>query len=66
MNELEELIAEYQPNSEALRLVADTKIVLLVGISGAGKDTIKRRLLQSPEFRRVVHDSPTETQPANT
>lgn len=54
MNELEELIAEYQPNSETLRLVADTKIVLLVGISGAGKDTIKRRLLRSPEFRGIV------------
>ena len=47
-------IAAYQPNGGVRQLVADTKFVLLVGISGAGKDTTKQRLLQDPEFADIV------------
>ena len=54
MNNLEELIAEYQPVESTIQLVRDTKIALLAGISGAGKDTIKKRLLKLPEFRDIV------------
>lgn len=51
---LEHLIANYQPDDQAVDLVKNTKIVLLVGISGAGKDTIKRRLLEDDNFRDIV------------
>ena len=54
MPKIEELIKEYQPSEEARQLVIQTKIVLLVGISGAGKDTAKQRLMQSPEFADIV------------
>ena len=45
-NNLKNLIKNYQPNQAASDVVQRTKIVLLVGISGAGKDTVKRRLLE--------------------
>lgn len=54
MNSLRDLIKKYQPTAAAVDLVKNTKIVLLVGISGAGKDTIKRRLLSLPRFVDVV------------
>ncbi len=54
MPKIEELIKEYQPSEEARQLVIQTKIVLLVGISGAGKDTAKQRLMQSSEFADIV------------
>ena len=54
MPKIEELIKEYQPSEEARQLVIQTKIVLLVGISGVGKDTAKQRLMQSPEFADIV------------
>ena len=35
MSEIEDIIRNYQPNTEVRQLVVQTKIVLLVGISGA-------------------------------
>lgn len=54
MERLEQLITDYQPTPEAIDLVRHTKLALLAGISGAGKDTIKRQLLQDPAFRDIV------------
>lgn len=54
MNELAELIATYEPSDHATELVCETKITLLVGISGAGKDTIKKELLKKSDFRDIV------------
>ena len=51
---LETLIDNYRPNNQAIDLIKRTKIVLLVGISGAGKDTIKQQLLQDDQFRDIV------------
>ena len=54
MTNLQSLIEQYQPTEAACRLIRDARIVLLVGISGAGKDTVERRVLQSQDFRRLV------------
>ncbi|HEV7952358.1 MAG TPA: hypothetical protein VGO98_03200 [Candidatus Saccharimonadales bacterium] len=54
MNDLDQLIADYQPSDVAVELVQNTKVTLLVGISGAGKDTIKRELLKRSDFRDIV------------
>lgn len=54
MDNLEDLIKNYRPTPETVGLVRSTKIALLAGISGAGKDTIKRRLLENPQFRDIV------------
>lgn len=51
---LEDLINGYQTPAEATELAERTKIALLSGISGAGKDTIKQGLLESGGFKDVV------------
>lgn len=52
--DLEQIVSQYQPDSAVRQLLVDTKIVLLVGISGAGKDTVKHQLLQSADFSDIV------------
>ena len=54
MDTLEHLIATYRPSDDAVELVKNTHITLLVGISGAGKDTIKRQLLMRDDYRDIV------------
>lgn len=50
----QELIANYQPSRAAISLIQSAKIVLLVGISGAGKDTIKRKLLEDEGYKDII------------
>lgn len=54
MNELEQQIADYEPSEAAIELVQTTPITLLVGISGAGKDTMKRQLLATGDYHDIV------------
>lgn len=55
MSSLESLVNNYQPTAEAIRLVKDSRLVLLAGISGAGKDSIKRSLIEkNPLFQDIV------------
>ena len=54
MNEIDQLITAYLPSDRATELVRSTNITLLVGISGAGKDTIKKELLKKHDFRDIV------------
>lgn len=51
---LEQLITQYEPSVETIALIQATTVVLLVGISGAGKDTIKRQLLDKSDYRDIV------------
>lgn len=52
--DLEQKIATYRPPKTAKALIRDATIALLVGISGAGKDTIKKALLRDPHFHDIV------------
>ncbi len=54
MESLSEYISSYQSAPRATELIRSTKIVLLAGISGAGKDTLKKELLKKPEFLDIV------------
>lgn len=54
MNQLRTLIDTYSPSQATTTLVQEAQIVLLVGISGAGKDTIKKRLLAQGGFYDIV------------
>lgn len=54
MTDLAKRIEEYEPSSAVADLARSTKIALLVGISGAGKDTIKHELLKQPEFLDII------------
>lgn len=52
--DLSKLVARYAPTDDAVALIKQARIVLLAGIAGAGKDTIKRALLQGNNFRDIV------------
>jgi guanylate kinase len=52
--DIEQLIADYTPPAKAIEAIKHAKITLLVGISGAGKDTIKTALLREPDFHDII------------
>ncbi len=53
--EIEELIKNYQPDESLVNLVKKTKIVLLCGISGAGKNSIQEGLLaKDSNLTRII------------
>ena len=54
MQDLEFLVKNYQTPPDAITLVENSRILLLAGISGAGKDTTKRYLLKYPEYHDIV------------
>lgn len=58
---LEQLISGYTAPKKAIETIKNTDIALLVGISGAGKDTIKKALLERGGFGEIV--SHTTRQP---
>jgi guanylate kinase len=52
---LQFLVENYQTPPEAIELVEKSRILLLAGISGAGKDTTKKHLLRNYEgYRDIV------------
>lgn len=51
---LEELAKNYQPGERAREVVSQSNVVLLVGISGAGKDTIQTEILKNADYHKVV------------
>ena len=51
---LQNLIEDYKISPRGIELVKTTPIVLLVGVSGAGKDTIKHRLLATGRYHHIV------------
>lgn len=52
--DLQHRIENYRPSSRVIEAVRAARIALLVGITGAGKDTIKRGLLALPGFGDIV------------
>ena len=48
------LLANYVTQPDAVTLVQKTKFLLLVGITAAGKDTIKQQLLQKPNYYHLI------------
>ncbi len=51
---LKQKLENYQPSAATIALVEDTSILLLVGVSGAGKDSIKHRLLETGKYHHIV------------
>jgi len=51
---LEQMITAYEPTPETVELVQNSNITLLVGISGAGKDTIKKKLLEKDAYSDIT------------
>lgn len=54
-DDIENLVRYYEPSEDAVALMQVSRIALLAGISGAGKDTIKRSLMaHNPIFHDIV------------
>lgn len=51
---LQQKLAGYKPSDETVELIRETPILLLVGVSGAGKDSIKQRLLKTGDYHHIV------------
>lgn len=47
-------LASYTPSVETIALVRETPILLLVGVSGAGKDSLKYKLLDTGLYHHIV------------
>lgn len=58
---LKDKLEQYEPSAETVELVRQTPILLLVGISGAGKDSITKELLKTGKYHMLV--SHTTRQP---
>lgn len=51
---LKQKLEDYQPSAATIELVKNTPIVLLVGVSGAGKGSIKQKLLDTGQYHHIV------------
>ncbi len=47
-------IANYTPNQAGVELLQAANIVLIVGVTGAGKDTIQREMLKSGDYYNLI------------
>lgn len=51
---LAQKVDDYKPDEAVKKVLQSTPILLLVGISGAGKDTVKHKLLQKNDYHHIV------------
>lgn len=54
MEDMNTRIENYRPNEEGIELLGKTEVVLLVGITGAGKNTVLGEMLKTGEFRDLI------------
>ena len=54
LENLENLVANYKTPAAAVDVIESSRIALLVGISGAGKDTLKQALLHRAGFAEII------------
>ncbi|HEY5442869.1 MAG TPA: hypothetical protein VIJ68_04985 [Candidatus Saccharimonadales bacterium] len=47
-------LATYQPSTATAQLIKGTPILLLVGPTGAGKDSLKDRLLETGDYHHII------------
>lgn len=53
-DDLAKKLAAYKPDDSVKKLIKETPILLLVGPTGAGKDSLKERLLETGEYHHIV------------
>jgi guanylate kinase len=51
---LKQKLQDYKPSAATIELVQNTPILLLVGVSGAGKGSIKQKLLDIGKYHHIV------------
>lgn len=52
--EIQQLATNYKIDQSGVAVIRQSKIALLVGITSAGKDTIQKKLLTSPDYYSVI------------
>lgn len=52
--DIKKIIADYSPSPETIALLEKTKVVILCGITGAGKNAIQDELLRGDGYTRIV------------
>lgn len=52
--DLDTLLTDYYPSDETVEVLRNMQMVLLVGITGAGKDTLRKRLMTTSKYERIV------------
>lgn len=53
-SQLGQKLANYRPSADVKELVRSTPILLLVGPTGAGKDSVKEKLLATGRFHHII------------
>ncbi len=53
-DELKQKLDQYKPSNDTINLIKQTPILLLVGVSGAGKNSIKQGLLATRQYHHIV------------
>jgi guanylate kinase len=51
---LKQKVSNYKPSDHARDVLGNARVLLLVAISGGGKDTIKHRLLETSDYRHII------------
>lgn len=51
---IEEMVKNYKPGDRAKEVVEKSSTIMLVGITGAGKDTVQARILESPDYHKMI------------
>lgn len=51
---LTQVLTSYKPSQAAIDLIKQTPILVLVGPTGAGKDSVKDRLLETDRFHHII------------
>src|SRR5688572_22018689 len=57
LKEFQEILADYHISSSGKKILANTKLALLVGPSSAGRNTIIDALVKTGEYHSIVSDT---------
>lgn len=56
-DEFIQVLENYQPSDEAKQLIAETPLVIMLGVTGAGRNTIINHLVNSGKYHFIVSDT---------
>lgn len=56
-NEFEEVLKNYRISDEGLKILQETTLVVLVGPSGCGRNTVIRDLVQTEKYHFIISDT---------
>jgi len=57
IDEFKEVLKDYEPSEAARRIIADIPLVIMLGVSGGGRNTIINHLINSGKYHFIVSDT---------